>query len=143
MLRTQRLFVWIFVLLEILLPSLQSCSPFLKRGAATREEVVNIYLSGLEAKDEQAILMLIPEDYEADQAVKEKIERLSDRTLEQRTITYQELQKPSSVKVTIEGTYYDKPIPNGRRFQSKDQIFIHAANQRWYLILGEQIESVE
>lgn len=117
---------------------LQSCDFFPVRGAETREKLVSTYLHALESKDEQAILMLVPEGYDAKQIVKEKISRLGDRKLEQTKITYQELQKPDSVKVLIEGTYYDKPLPNGKRFLSKDKLFIHVAGKRWYLILGKQ-----
>jgi uncharacterized lipoprotein YehR (DUF1307 family) len=133
----------LFIALGIFLTTIQSCDFFHERGAATREELVSTYLRALEKKDAQVILNLIPEDYAAKQVVEEKINRLGDRKLELLTISYQELQKPDSIKVIIEGSYYDKPLPNGKRFQSMDQLFIHASGNRWYLILGKQKPPVD
>ena len=141
MLRPRGSFLCFCIALGTLLPILQSCNFFPTRGAATREELVSMYLRALENKDEQAILRLIPEDYAAKQVVEEKIGRLGSRKLEQLRISYQELQKPDSVKVLIEGVYYNKPLPNGKRLRSTDQLFIHAAGDRWYLILGKKNSS--
>lgn len=137
MLRPLRLLLCPYIFVGALFCALQSCNVIPKQGAATREELVTTYLDALENKDEQAILELIPKDYDAKQVVEEKIARLGDRDLEQVKITYQELQKPSSIKVSIEGLYDDDSLPS-HQSQSKDQIFIHSANNRWYLILGQQ-----
>jgi hypothetical protein len=125
------------IVLGFLFSTLQSCN-FSSRGASTREDLLSIYLRSLESKDEQEILKLIPEDYDSEQVVKEKIARLGNRKLAQLKITYQELNKPDSAKILIEGDYYDKPLPNGKRMRSTDQIFIHTLGNRWYLILGQQ-----
>jgi hypothetical protein len=140
MIRFQRLILWV-VSLSFFLLTTQSCSFFPGKGAATREELVSTYLLALEKKDEQLMLNLIPSDYDAEQVVEEKINRLGNRKLEQLKVSYQDLQKPDSSKVTIEGIYYDKPLPNGKQFRSTDEIFVHASGKRWYLILGHQRES--
>jgi hypothetical protein len=133
----RRSFLLPSIVIGFFLVTIQSCTFFDKRGASTREEVVSIYLQALEAKDEAAIQRLVPEDYAATEVIGEKVNRLGSRKLEQIKISYQELQKPSSLKVLIEGDYYDKPLPNGKKLHSTDQIFMHSAGNRWYLILGQ------
>lgn len=139
--RLQRSLLWSPIASGILLLGLLSCSFVSLRGASTREEVVNNYLRALANKDEQSIKRLIPENYDVEQVVHEKVVRLGNRKLEQVEVSYQELQKPDSVKVTIEGIYYDKPGFEGKRLRSKDQLFLHAAGNRWYLILGKRNSS--
>ena len=121
----------------ILLMMLSACNLVNKRGAATREKVVNTYLYALEEKDERAIISLISRDYQAEQAVQAKVAQLGGRKLSDVQVCYQEVVGPQNVNVTIQGFYNKSLGAASGRVKFKDTLIVQNGGDRWYLILGK------
>ena len=122
----------------ILLLILSACSLVNKRGVATREEVVNIYLNALKEKDERAILLLIPRDYQAEQAIQAKVTQLGRRGLYDVQVCYQEVIGPQNVNVIIQGFYNKGLDAASGRVKFKDTLIVESGSGRWYLVLGKR-----
>ncbi len=124
------------IVLVILVFSLPACANQ-KRGAATPDRAIEIYLDALETKDRNSILNLGVEDPNFAKEVNAKIDRLGGRKIRERKVSYTK-PKPFLWQAKILGVYADL---NGvkRKFedaivleyQSKGELKLYAG--RWYL----------
>jgi hypothetical protein len=129
--------VWLsLIVLPIAIPFLLSaCEAQNQKGATTREDLVKLYLQSLQTKDEKLMLQLVPPEYSAEQAVKEKIARLGGHELQNQNIQYREVIKPQIISVTIKGTY-----DGSKDFTDKIDLkyqTVSGNTGRWFLIVGK------
>jgi hypothetical protein len=133
------------VILVAIVFSLQSCGVHNKHGAATPDRVVEQYLTALAARNESAILRLMPEKSLATDLVKAKIARLGGHKIEDRQINYTK-PKPSLWNAKLSGLYVDR-FGVKRKFadsivleyQSKGELKLYAGH--WYLLLSDSSDN--
>jgi hypothetical protein len=125
---------WIGVtLLGVLFLLLPACTRSI-RGAETKEEVVDTYLNALERKDEQSILMLIPESHIAEQEVKAKVKQLGGHIFREVRVNYRQEFGLQRAMVTVQGVYSG---PLNERVEFREVLNLEYIHGRWYLILGQ------
>lgn len=125
-----RIGVTLFGVFLLLLPA---CTRSM-RGAETKEDVVDAYLNALERRDEQSILMLIPESHIAEQEVKAKVEQLGGHVFHEVRVNYRQEFGPQRAMVTVQGVYSG---PLNERVEFREELNLVHIDGRWYLILGQ------
>jgi hypothetical protein len=120
---------------------LQSCGTHHnKYGAATPDRVVEGYLTALEAKNENAMLRLMPENSTEIEIINNKILKFGGYNIQDRRVKYTK-SKPVFWNAKIHGFYVDKAGVKRKfdesiaiEYQSKGELKLYAG--RWYLVLG-------
>jgi hypothetical protein len=129
------------IVLVAIVVSLQACHVNHKLGAATPDRVIEQYLLALEAKDEQLIRQLVPENYIATQEIQAKISQFGGYKIQEHQFIYTKT-KPTLWGAKVTGFYLDR---NGNRQKFEDTISIIYQGKeswklyqgRWYLLLGK------
>ena len=109
------------------------------RGAVIKETLVDAYLHALQQKDEQAILLLVPETLTAQHAAQARIEQLGGHVFHQVRIDYVPQAHPQWVRVVIRGVYAGS---QNEQVEFSDEIILHQMDSRWYLMLGQDRNAV-
>lgn len=127
------------ILLGVLLLILPTCRSTNVRGAVTKETLVDAYLRALQQKDEQAMLLLVPETHTAQHEVQARIEKLGGHAFDQVRIDYVPPVHPQWVRVVIRGVYTS---PQNEQIEFSDEIILHQTDHHWYLMLGQDRNAV-
>lgn len=109
------------------------------RGAATKEQVVDIYLRALENQDVHAILLLTPPTHIAEPAVRAKVAEFGGHTFRNVQVDYLSEFGPKMAQVTVQGLRIGS---NNEHVEFRDQIYLRQIEGRWYLILGQHREGL-
>lgn len=123
------------IVLVILVFSLPACANN-KRGAATPDRVVEIYLDALETKDRNSILNLGVEDPNLAKEVNARIDRLGGRKIRERKVSYIK-PKPFLWQAKLRGVYAVNGVNQKfedaivLEYHSKGELKLYAG--RWYL----------
>jgi hypothetical protein len=112
---------------------LSACQSVNMRGAATKEQVVDVYVRALESKDERSILSLIPETHIAEQAIQAKVAQLGGHDIQEMRVNYSSPIKPQFAVAEIRGWYV---ADKSEKLEFKDKINLKQDDGRWYLIMG-------
>ena len=127
------------VTMIVIIFSLQACSVN-KHGATTPNQVVEQYLLALEAKDDNLMLRLVPEQSRLNQVIESKILRIGGHKIQDRQISYTK-SKPTFWNAKIQGSFVDRAGIKRKfddsiaiEYQSKGQVKLYGG--RWYLSLG-------
>lgn len=128
--------ITVLVILLILLVSRGSgWLAYLRGGAASESELIELYLKALTKKDPQALRRLIPKDHEATQEIKAKIALGGGCTFEDVTITFAEVgfgPRHKVAKITASCANFEE----GKRSFS-DSLNLEKIGSRWFIILGK------
>lgn len=101
------------------------------RGAKSPDLLAGAYLQALQNRDSQALLNLIPENHDAGQEVRYKMDKLGGQEVADRQLDFQEnRESPFYGILSITGRI------KGSDHLFKDKLALQKSNQRWYLIMG-------
>lgn len=138
----RNLSVTLSIVLGVALPiSLQGCAIKNNYGADTPEQVIEQYLLALENKNEGLMRQLIPSEYSADQAVKDKIAQLGGHKIKEHKVVYTK-PKPVFLRADVQGFYtsgngVDKRFEDTLTIAYKGGSLLQFNRGRWYLLLGK------
>ena len=104
-----------------------------KRGAATKEEVIDQYILAIQQEKPEQIVKLLPRSHQISQAeLTHLIVDSGGSALATTQISAIPSESPLVDIVKLVGTYKE----NGKSIQFTHMLYLQKMNNRWYLILG-------
>lgn len=108
---------------------------YVRGGAASESELIELYLNALTKKDPQALRRLVPKDHEATQEIRAKVALGGGCTFEDVAITFAEVgfgPNHKVVKITADCSNF-----GGGKRSFSDSLNLEKISSRWFVILGK------